>query len=67
MSHPRVPTKNLHGTGCVLSAALAAYLAKGFDVPEAAAEAKKFVTRSIERSLDIGKGIGPVNPAWGFW
>jgi hydroxymethylpyrimidine/phosphomethylpyrimidine kinase len=62
----RVDTPHTHGTGCTLSAALAANLAKGLDVPEAAREAKRFVTRAIERHLDIGKGIGPVNPAWGF-
>jgi hydroxymethylpyrimidine/phosphomethylpyrimidine kinase len=63
----RVPTKHTHGTGCTLSAAIAAGLAKGLDVPDAAREAKKFVTRAIERHLDIGHGIGPVNPAWGLW
>ena len=63
----RVPTKHTHGTGCTLSAALAANLAKGLDVPDAAREAKKFVTRAIERHLSIGGGIGPVNPAWGLW
>jgi hydroxymethylpyrimidine/phosphomethylpyrimidine kinase len=63
----RVATKHTHGTGCTLSAALAANLAKGLDVPDAAREAKKFVTRAIERHLSIGHGIGPVNPAWGLW
>jgi hydroxymethylpyrimidine/phosphomethylpyrimidine kinase len=63
----RVDTKHTHGTGCVLSAALAANLAKGLDVPEAASEAKKFVTRAIERHLTLGGGIGAVNPAWGLW
>jgi hydroxymethylpyrimidine/phosphomethylpyrimidine kinase len=67
ITQPRLPTKNTHGTGCVLSAALTACLAKGLTVPEAAHEAKKFVTRAIERSLEIGQGIGPVNPAWGLW
>jgi hydroxymethylpyrimidine/phosphomethylpyrimidine kinase len=62
----RVPTNHTHGTGCTLSAALAACLAKGLDVPDAAREAKKFVTRAIERHLDIGRGISPVNPAWGL-
>jgi hydroxymethylpyrimidine/phosphomethylpyrimidine kinase len=64
---PRIATKHTHGTGCVLSAAIAAYLAKGFEVPDAARDAKKFVTRAIERHLEIGHGIGPVNPAWGLW
>jgi hydroxymethylpyrimidine/phosphomethylpyrimidine kinase len=62
----RIPTEHTHGTGCTLSAALAAYLAKGLDVPAAAREAKKFVTHAIDRHLEIGRGIGPVNPGWGF-
>jgi hydroxymethylpyrimidine/phosphomethylpyrimidine kinase len=63
----RVPTKHTHGTGCVLSAALTAGLATGLDVVSAARQAKKFVTRAIELHLEIGHGIGPVNPAWGIW
>ena len=63
----RNPTKHTHGTGCTLSAALCANLAKGLDVPDAAREAKRFVTRAIDRHLSIGHGIGPVNPAWGLW
>src|SRR5262249_23103819 len=63
----RIETPNTHGTGCTLSAALAACLAKGMTVPDAAREAKRFVTRAIERHLEIGKGIGPVNPGWGLW
>jgi hydroxymethylpyrimidine/phosphomethylpyrimidine kinase len=67
LSAPRAPTKHTHGTGCVLSAALAAGLASGLDVPAASHQAKKFVTRAIELHLEIGRGIGPVNPAWGVW
>lgn len=67
LSGPRIDTKHTHGTGCVLAAALTAGLAKGLDVPTAAAEAKKFVTRAIERHLTLGGGIGAVNPAWGMW
>jgi hydroxymethylpyrimidine/phosphomethylpyrimidine kinase len=63
----RDATKHTHGTGCTLSSALAAGLAKGLSVPDAAAEAKKFVTRAIVRHLEIGSGISPVNPAWGLW
>ncbi len=63
----RIHTKHMHGTGCTQAAALTANLAKGLDVPDAAREAKKFVTRAIERHLSIGHGIGPVNPAWGLW
>lgn len=62
----RMDTPHTHGTGCTLSAALATYLAKGLAVPDAAREAKKFVTHAIDRHLEIGSGIGPVNQAWGF-
>jgi hydroxymethylpyrimidine/phosphomethylpyrimidine kinase len=58
----RIPTKHTHGTGCVLSAAIAAGLAKGRTVEDAVSEAKQFVTRAIENHLEIGGGIGPVRP-----
>ncbi len=67
LTHERIDTTHTHGTGCVLSAALTAGLAKGLDVPVAATEAKRFVTRAIERHLTLGGGIGAVNPAWGLW
>ncbi len=67
LAAPRIDTKHTHGTGCTLAAALTACLAKGMDVVSAAREAKKFVTRAIERHLEIGSGIGPVNQAWGLW
>ena len=61
---PRVDSPNTHGTGCMLSAAIAACLARGFDLETAVRESKVFVTGAIEHSLAIGKGIGPVNPSW---
>jgi len=61
---PRVDSPNTHGTGCMLSAAITAGLAKGLPLEDAVREAKRFVTGAIEHSLAIGKGIGPVNPAW---
>ncbi len=67
LTAPRTPTRHTHGTGCVLSAAITAGLATGLEVPDAARQAKKFVTRAIELHLEIGGGIGPVNPAWGIW
>ena len=62
---PRLASGNLHGTGCVLSSALAAFLAIGLDFPEAVERAKNFVRRAIEngRDLKLGKGPGPVMPA----
>jgi hydroxymethylpyrimidine/phosphomethylpyrimidine kinase len=51
-----------HGTGCCLSSAIAANLAKGYEVQEAIRLAKEFVNKSIKHGFDIGEGIGPVNP-----
>jgi hydroxymethylpyrimidine/phosphomethylpyrimidine kinase len=59
---PRIRTANTHGSGCVFSAAIAAALAKGSDSLAAVHEAKEFITGAIERSLEVGRGHGPVNP-----
>jgi hydroxymethylpyrimidine/phosphomethylpyrimidine kinase len=59
---PWVTTRNVHGTGCTLSAALAAYLGKRLGVVEAASAAKDFVTVSLQRSASggLGHGAGPL-------
>jgi hydroxymethylpyrimidine kinase/phosphomethylpyrimidine kinase len=62
LSSPRIRTANLHGTGCVLSAAVTAYLALGSPLHEAVVLGKEFVTESIRTSLRLGAGTGPVNP-----
>ncbi|MDQ2922775.1 MAG: bifunctional hydroxymethylpyrimidine kinase/phosphomethylpyrimidine kinase [Candidatus Dormibacteraeota bacterium] len=59
---PRITTANTHGSGCAFSAAIAAELAKGKDPLAAARQAKEFITGAIERSLEVGRGHGPVNP-----
>lgn len=56
----RIVTENTHGTGCTLSAAITAYLAKGEDILNAVRKGKEFVTRSLKYSLPLGKGNGPV-------
>jgi len=60
--HPRIRTKNTHGTGCTLSAAIACNLAKEMDVCSAVELAIDFVCNCINRSNEtkIGQGIGPV-------
>jgi hydroxymethylpyrimidine kinase/phosphomethylpyrimidine kinase len=58
----RVPGADLHGTGCVLSSAIAAKLALGHPLSDSVSLAKDFVTASIRRGLRLGKGSGPVNP-----
>jgi hydroxymethylpyrimidine/phosphomethylpyrimidine kinase len=61
----RVPTRHTHGTGCVLSSAIAAYLARGEDLREAVRLGKAFVTEAIRHALPLGHGIGPVDPMFG--
>jgi len=58
----RIDSTNTHGTGCVLSAAIAARLAHGDALDVAVRAGKAFVTEAIRHSLAIGTGIGPVNP-----
>ena len=60
----RIDTLHTHGTGCVLSAAIAAYLARGDDLLTAVRRGKAFVTEAIRHALPIGQGIGPVDPLW---
>ncbi|HEY9858053.1 MAG TPA: bifunctional hydroxymethylpyrimidine kinase/phosphomethylpyrimidine kinase [Candidatus Obscuribacterales bacterium] len=55
-----VDTKNTHGTGCTLSAAIAANLANGKDLLSATKLAKDYVTTALTYALDIGQGQGPV-------
>jgi hydroxymethylpyrimidine/phosphomethylpyrimidine kinase len=62
LQSPRMATANTHGSGCVFSAAIAAELAKGSDSLAAVHQAKEFITGAIERSLEVGRGHGPVNP-----
>ena len=59
---PRLLSKNLHGTGCTLSSALAANIVLGASLPEAVTAAKAFVRQAIERGRDIalGSGAGPL-------
>jgi hydroxymethylpyrimidine/phosphomethylpyrimidine kinase len=61
----RLDTPNTHGTGCVLSSAIAAYLALGGTLLEAVRGGKAFVTEAIRHALAIGHGIGPVDPMFG--
>ncbi len=65
----RIATQNTHGTGCTLSAAIAAGLAKGQDLATAAREAKEFVTDAIAAAdlLEVGGGHGPVHHFHSLW
>ena len=64
VSAERVDTPHTHGTGCTLSAAIAAHLARGADLVEAVRAGKSFVTEAIRHALALGTGIGPVDQLW---
>lgn len=61
-SSPRIETKNLHGTGCTLSSAIASHLARGCSLATAVERAKRYMDKAIlgGRDLRIGKGNGPL-------
>jgi hydroxymethylpyrimidine kinase/phosphomethylpyrimidine kinase len=63
MSVPRIETANVHGTGCTLSAAVAAYLALGRSPIDAVEQAKTFLTRALRGAVGwtLGSGQGPVD------
>lgn len=57
----RILSENTHGTGCTLSSAIAASLAKGLEPQSAVRAAKQFISAAIQNSLKIGSGKWPVN------
>jgi hydroxymethylpyrimidine kinase/phosphomethylpyrimidine kinase len=68
-SAPRLAARNTHGTGCTLSSAIAAYLARGWELGEAIGAAKDYLGLALAGadSLCAGKGTGPVNHFHQFW
>ncbi len=69
LSEARVATRNNHGTGCTLSSAIAAYLAKGSHMEDAVRKAKAYIQGAIKAgaSYRIGGGSGPVHHFYQFW
>jgi hydroxymethylpyrimidine/phosphomethylpyrimidine kinase len=63
----RIPGRHTHGTGCVLSAAITAELAKGMDPGDACVAGKRFIEKAIAAGVPLGGGVGPVNPGWARW
>lgn len=61
---PRYETRDTHGTGCALSAAITARIAQGDDLLDAVTFAKRFIGGAIRKGLRLGGGYGPVNPGW---
>lgn len=60
-SAKRLSNPNTHGTGCTLSSAIAANLAKGLDLAEAVRRAKEYLSGAIAAGLDLGQGRGPLD------
>ncbi len=60
----RIDNPNTHGTGCTLSSAIAAGLAKGMDIGKAIAAAKEYISGALSAMLDLGKGSGPMDHAF---
>lgn len=60
----RIDNPNTHGTGCTLSSAIASNLAKGMELDEAVACAKRYISGALAAMLDLGKGSGPMNHAY---
>jgi hydroxymethylpyrimidine/phosphomethylpyrimidine kinase len=68
-SAPRHATQNTHGTGCTLSSAIAALLARGATLDAAVADAKTYLTAAIKAGdeLSVGHGAGPVHHFHALW
>ena len=60
----RIDNPNTHGTGCTLSSAIAANLAKGYALEDAVGRAKEYVSGALAAMLDLGRGSGPMNHAF---
>ena len=60
----RIDNPNTHGTGCTLSSAIAANLAKGFSLPDSVERAKTYLSGALAAMLDLGHGRGPMDHAF---
>lgn len=60
----RIDNPNTHGTGCTLSSAIAANLAKGFSLEDAVVRAKDYISGALSAMLNLGSGSGPMNHAF---
>jgi len=69
LAGPRIATSNTHGTGCTLSSAIAAGLAKGVLLEDACTQAKAYLTGALSAAdaLDVGQGAGPVHHFFDLW
>ncbi len=63
----RINNPNTHGTGCTLSSAIAANLAKGYDLEASVQNAKDYISEALADMLDLGSGSGPLNHAFSLF
>ncbi|MPQ48880.1 bifunctional hydroxymethylpyrimidine kinase/phosphomethylpyrimidine kinase [Marinifilum sp. N1E240] len=69
MKSNKIDSVNTHGTGCTMSSAFAAFLARGYDLQSAALQAKRYINEAIKAGADyeIGQGHGAVKHFYKFW
>lgn len=69
LTSKKIQTRNTHGTGCTLSSAIAAFLAKGFSLNESVLKGKEYLEDAIKNSANhtLGKGHGPLHHFYKFW
>jgi hydroxymethylpyrimidine/phosphomethylpyrimidine kinase len=65
--HPRVATRHTHGTGCSLSAAITAGLARGLTLEDAVSNAIAWLQGALTHAYPVGRGNGPVHHFWEIW
>jgi hydroxymethylpyrimidine/phosphomethylpyrimidine kinase len=63
LASSRIESRNVHGTGCTLSSAIAAHLALGLDLPQAVTQARAYILQAIAAGAEVrtGHGHGPLN------
>ena len=66
---PRLQTQNTHGTGCTLSSAIAAFLGRGYGLPDAVGASKAYISQALAHAdrLNVGSGFGPVHHFNELW
>lgn len=60
----RIDNPNTHGTGCTLSSAIAANLAKGYSLTDSVRRAKDYISGALAAMMDLGQGSGPMDHAF---
>lgn len=67
LKQERIETTHTHGTGCTLSSAIAANLAKGMNIEQAVKLGKEYITNAIKNSFELGHGVGPTHHFYKYY